>query len=167
MKNYLLMILLLFYSLSLSSDNMVIPMRIQAALFAKIISHDNSLKDKDKVRLLVVYDNSTSKLKDECLNVFRKASFEVGCSTVEKLSTNISNYDVIYFMPNLTYLASSYRDYKKLSIAGVSKSTEKGEITIGLGLVQDLPRVFINISTLEKEGHDLSPNILQIAKVYK
>ncbi len=167
MRKWVLYMLFFSFSFCLIGKSMEIPLRIQAALFYKIISHDPSLKDKEHVRLLIVYDNSTRKLKDECLIVFKKASFEVGSTTPNKLAETLGDYDVVYFMPNLTSLASVCRENKKLSVAGVSKSTEKGEITIGLGLVQDLPRVYINLTTLEKEGHDLSPNILQIAKVYK
>ncbi|HPM02434.1 MAG TPA: hypothetical protein PK816_09800, partial [Candidatus Cloacimonadota bacterium] len=69
--------------------------------------------------------------------------------------------------PKLASHATVCRKYNKLSVACVTMAVVNGDVTIGLGVVQDLPRLYVNISNLEREGHSLSPNILQIAKVYK
>ncbi|HOD53083.1 MAG TPA: hypothetical protein PKJ08_01010 [Candidatus Cloacimonadota bacterium] len=167
MKKYGWLILIWLFFLSLGGDNFLIPLRIQAAMFSKIASHDGVLKNKDRIRLLIVFDKSTEQLMKDCKKAFAPAFYQVGESTLDKLSSVINEYDIIYFMPKLASHATVCRKYNKLSVACVTMAVVNGDVTIGLGVVQDLPRLYVNISNLEREGHSLSPNILQIAKVYK
>lgn len=166
-KKLVILFLIGFLWVQLTANRMPIPTRIQVALFSKIFQYDSSLRSLSTIKLLIVYDSHSIRIKDDFVNTFQKASFEVGFTTEDKLKNVINNYDVVYFMPDTKANAALCRQYKKLSIAGISQYAESGEVTIGLGLVQDTPRVFVNVTTLEEEGHSLSPQILQIAKVYK
>lgn len=166
-KIIIVMFVLICQFANLFANDMNVPVRIQAALFTKIVAQDNVLKKKDRIRLLIVYDKSSIKQKNECQEAFQAASFDVGSTTPDKLSTLINDYDVVYFMPDLTQYSDLCREYNKLSLVCSYKPVESGQITVGIWVMQDLPRVLINLSNLEKEGHNFSPNILQIAKVFK
>lgn len=165
-KFFVLMILVnLFYWGS--SELMEIPARIQVALFTKIFQYDNVLKNKQMIKLLIVYNDKSANLKDDIEQAFSNVSVKTSSVSIDKLTHQDPTYDVIYFMPNINYGTEICRNNKILSISTNKKLVEKGDVTIGLALEQNMPRVLINLTTLSKEGHEMSSQILKIAKVYK
>ena len=70
-------------------------------------------------------------------------------------------------MPGTKPQYSLCRQYKVLSVTGTSDFVENGQVSIGFGLKNNKPIIFVNLSSLEKEGQSLSTDILRIAKIYK
>ena len=169
-RNGLLLLFLIFFCAvpkKVLPQQMQIPARIQAATFSKIFKYDTQLRDINPLKILIVYDSRSRSAKDELMEAFKNASLEVESAVSAELTRKINTADVIYFMPGLETNSSACKTHKKLSIAGMAKSAESGDVSVALGLVNNKPRLFVNMSSLLNEEHDLSANVLKISQVLR
>jgi hypothetical protein len=148
-------------------QDMQVPIRIQAATFSKVFKYDSKLKGKNPIRLLVVYNNRSREVKEQLLEACQNASIKASAVIPEQLENRIKDSDVVYFMPGTQHLNQLCKKQKKLSIAGLEKYAKTGQISIALGLHNDKPRLYVNITSLMQEDHNLSANLLKIVQVYK
>lgn len=147
------------------SQNMPVPENIQAALLPKVLKFSSNLSQKLKIRILIVYDNNSQTSKDEFTKEL-SVSMDVKAVLSTELEKNISNCDLVYFMPGIQNLAAICKTYNVLSVTGISQYVEQGQVSLAFGLQNNKPKIFVNLSSLEKEGQSLSSEILRIAKVY-
>lgn len=84
----------------------------------------------------------------------------------DELEKYITNCDLVYFMPGNQDKATICKTYNVLSVTGISQYVEQGKISLAFGLQNNKPKIFINLSSLEKEGQSLSSELFRIAKVY-
>ena len=96
----------------------------------------------------------------------KSIGFEVDAAEPYKLVSEISRYDVVYFMAGLEKYATLCSEKKKLSICGIPEYVAKGNISIALGIENDKPRIYLNIKLLQAEGKDVSAELLGISKVF-
>jgi len=159
--------LTVFFQLMHGGD-IVIPAKIQVALINKIFNYSTALAEKENINILLTYNNNTRSLAQDITKAF--ASIErvnIDAVTEEQFDLRVNKYDVVYIMPEMDHLAPECHKLKKLTISCVPQLAKNGTVAIAVGLVNDLPRVFINIKSLETEGHSVSAKLLQIAEVYK
>ncbi len=116
--------------------------------------------------MLIVYNGTSKSSKDELLAQLDKSIEAKGISP-EEIEQNIKNTDVVYFMPGLQEKSKICKANKVLTITGISKYVEEGDISIALGILNDKPKIFINVTSLKSEEQNLSSDLLRIAKVYK
>ncbi len=147
------------------SQNMPVPENIQAALIPKVLKFSPNISRKPKIRILIVYDNKSVNSKNDFINELA-GSMDIKAILPEALENNISNCDLVYFMPGIQMKSSLCKTYKVLSITGISQYVESGQVSLALGLENNKPKIFINLSSLDKEGQSLSSEILRIATVY-
>lgn len=160
------LLLILFHSSELSySQNIIVPEKIQAALLPKVLRYSSSLSPKTKLRLIIVYDKSSQANKD-LLIYYLSSSVSVKAVYPNELEQNIGNCDVVYFMQGLQQLASLCKNNKVLSVSGISSYAEQGLVSIAFGILNNNPKIYLNLSSLGKEGQSLSSEILRIATVY-
>jgi hypothetical protein len=69
-------------------------------------------------------------------------------------------------MQGLQQFASLCKNNKVLSVAGVSGYAEQGFVSIAFGIMNNNPKIYLNLTSLGKEGQSLSSEILRIATVY-
>ena len=165
-SRFFLLLVVLLVVTSSYSQYLQVPENIQAALIPKVLKYNPKLSNLDKLKMLVVYDNNSAKSKNEFL---RNSSRELDIKAVyyTDLEPYISNYNLVYFMPGTKPQYNLCRQYKVLSVTGTSDFVENGQVSIGFGLKNNKPIIFVNLSSLEKEGQSLSTDILRIAKIYK
>ena len=161
------MIITVFIVKTCYASALPIPARIQAALFSKVFQYEHSLKSKESVRILIVYEERDYKVKDELVTAFLRAGFDVEYSNAKDITKYISGFDVVYFMNGTYDLTHLCKENNVLSISSNPKIVQSGDISIGIGLVNDLPRIFINLTGIELEGFKVSSQLLKIAVVYK
>ncbi len=147
------------------SQNMPVPENIQAALLPKVLKFSPNISPNPKFRILIVYDNNSVISKDELFNELT-GSMDVKAILPDALEKNISNCDLVYFMPGIQMKSALCKTYKVLSVTGISQYVEQGQISLAFGLLNNKPKIFVNLSSLENEGQSLSSEILRIAKVY-
>ena len=92
--------------------------------------------------------------------------FEADAVEPDKLVSEISGYDVVYFMPGLQKYAQLCEERKKLSICGMPEYIENGMVSIALGIENDKPRIYINIGHLRAEGKDVTAELLSVSYVF-
>lgn len=161
-----LMILLLLAPLKAASM-MTIPSRIQAALFQKIFHYVTAFETSPDYRLLIVYNPRTETQKDDLVAALSSERIQVFACDISRLSEYIDGADVVYFMPESEAGAEMCKKKGKLSVSGVPGHARNGIVSISLGLVNDQPRIFINLNSLQAEGHEVSVGLLKYAQVYR
>lgn len=144
---------------------MPVPENIQAALLPKILKFNPTLNHKQKIKILIVYDNSSQASKNELIKEL-SVTMDAKAIRTPDLEKNITDFDLVYFMPGLQNLALMCKDKGVLSVAGISEYVENGQISLAFGVLNDKPKIFVNLTSLEKEGQSLSSEILRISKVY-
>ncbi len=144
---------------------MPVPENIQAALLPKVLKFNPKLSDKTTIKMLIVYDNNSQNTKDAFIKELGVA-IEVKAILSFELEENISGYDLVYFMPGLDDLSIICKTHKVLSVTGISQYVEEGRISLGIGIQNNKPKIFVNLTSLEKEGQSLSSDILRIAKIF-
>ena len=150
----------------LSAQVMPVPINIQAALMSKVLKFNSKLAEKSSIKILIVYNADSKICKDEMVAELVK-SMEVKAINPSELEASIKGYDVVYFMPGAQENWNLCKENKVLTISGISKYTEDGSVSIAFGLLNDKPKIFVNISSLKAEEQNLSSDLLRIAKVYK
>ena len=145
----------------------MLPINIQAALLTKVLKLNPKLAEKAEYKILIVYNNSSKVSKDELISELTSKKMNVKAVLLYELEQNIKNCDVVYFMPGLQDKDGICKAYKVLSITGVSKYVEDGDVSVAFGLINDKPKIFINVTSLKMEEQNLSSDLLRIAKVYK
>ncbi len=148
-----------------SAQNMPVPENIQAALLPKVLKFNSNFSDKNPIRLLLVYDNISQKSKDLMIQDLDQ-SFDIKAIKLEELYTSIKNTDIVYFMPGLQLAAEICKEHKVLSVSGISQYAENGNVSLAFGLLNNKPKIFINLTSMEQEGQTISSEILRISKVY-
>jgi hypothetical protein len=144
-----------------------LPMDIQAALLSKIIKMDFKLAAKEQVKVLVVYSGKSNSMKEDLVAELENRNFIVKAVFPGDVEQNVKNYDVVYFMPGLTDNTGACKTNKVLTITGVSKYVENGQISIAFDIQNDKPKIFVNVTSLKMEDQNLSSDLMRIAKVYK
>jgi len=169
--SYLMMRVVLFLFIIITStkigysQNMPVPENIQAALLPKVLKFNPALSQISKIRILIVFDNNSLASKDELIKSLG-TNMESKAIRSSELEKEIGNCELVYFMPGVQDLASLCKTQKVLSVTGISQYVENGTISLAFGLQNNKPKIFVNLSSLEKEGQSISSEILRIAKVY-
>ncbi len=148
------------------AQQMDVPVRIQAAMYTKIFKFIPQLRDRERVRLLIVSQNPAAADANSLIKAFDGTDTQVETCTPSRLASRIQVSDVVYFMPKTEAYSSECKKYKKLSITGIKRFTREGRVSIALGLISDKPRLFISIASLKAENYTISAEILRIAQLY-
>ena len=164
---YILLLFSFFLCFIAKAQSVSLPINIQAALLAKVLKLNPKLSDKPQIKVLIIYNNSSKMSKEELLSQLLLKNMQAKAVLLSDLEENVKNFDVVYFMPGAQDKDGICKANKVLTITGVSKYVEDGEVSIAFGLLNDKPKIFINVTSLKQEEQNLSSDLLRIAKVYK
>ena len=158
---------LVLFTQTVSAEYLSLPIRLQTALFVKIFKYNHTLKNKNSIRVLIVFDREKESVKKELVSSMQKLSLEVVAVEPGELEKCIADYDVVYFMLGQQRLGQLCKEHKVLSISGTPKDTEEGNVSLAVGVYMDKPKIFLNLTSLQAEGNDISAELLKLAKIYK
>jgi hypothetical protein len=147
------------------AQDMPVPPELQAAIFKKIFTYDRTLQAKPRWAVLVVFNASSAPLKAQIVKAFYEAGVQTSEARADQAESAISDAAVVYLAPGVDQLKDLCRKHGVLSITGVPSIVERGGASVGLGLADGKPRIIVHLQQLKAEGHDLSANLLQLAKV--
>lgn len=164
-KTLLLLAFLLVGTYSFS-QNLQVPENIQSALITKVLKYNPKLSNVDRLKMLIVYDYNSQKSKNEFLRNSSK-DLEIRAVLQNDLDQYIANYHLVYFMPGTNPQNNLCKHYKIISVTGTPDFVENGQVSLGFGLKNNKPIIYVNLTSLEREGQSLSTDILRIAKIYK
>ncbi len=142
------------------------PLQIQAALFVKLLSFHKGISRGGDIYIHVI-DNTA--LAAELQQVIGE---KIGNATLTAINTG-SQLPSGDRKPSAVYVSedadlAKILDYtsanKVLSITGAPDLVAKG-VTLGVGILNQKPHIFLNISSSKKEGVDWNPAILKVSTI--
>ena len=151
MKKSFTMIALILAAWS-SAAAQTVPAPLQAALLKKIFTFDKALSGKASVEVVVIgsADDIVAALKGAGMDA--KAGNAVGG-------------DVVYVAAGAPSHKAATAKTSTLSVSGSSALAESGQVSVAVGLEDGKPKIYVNLGQLKAEGHELSADLLKLAKI--
>ena len=161
-----LAIALVFYCLLLPSiaGDMPVPPELQVAIFKKVFNYDRTIPG-GVPNLLVVFTDTSAAVKDQVVKVFKNSGIAVRAAKADQLSDSVGGVNVLYVLSGVSGAKHICQKNGILSITGSPSLVESGEASIGLSVQNNRPKIVVHMGQLRAEGHDLSANLLQLAKI--
>jgi hypothetical protein len=156
-----------------AAAEMVDPVR-QGDMFKRIFSYDKDLRGAQKIVVIIVGETRSGAEVDKVAAVFREKGFFPAVITANDLGEDLASTlnrqsAVLYVMPGIAYDTVKEFAEKKgfLSISGVSTLAEAGHVAVGVGVAGGKPEIVVNLPRLTTEGHELSSELLNLARVIR
>lgn len=160
--------LLLFLSLpgSTTANDTPVPTSVQGAIIGKVLPYVRGFQGTE-VQLLVVYTVEGQGLVDEAIRSLDGPGISPRAVELGELKGAIATANAVYFLPGAA--SASVKELcqqsRVLSISAVPSLVESGDISIGIGAKNGRPQILVNLRQLEAEGHQVSSELLKLAKV--
>jgi hypothetical protein len=184
LRNLIFCLIPLLLSASSYAQEMALPVEDQVPLFIKILNYERNLKNykNDIVVIGVIYQERfriSNLAKDAFIKTIDENSeITIDGKPVDCVPIEISNIDyleniiidkkikVLYVAPLRSIeLSSIYRvsrQKKVVSITGVSRYVKDG-LSVGLDLIDERPKILINLKAAKYEGTDFTSQLLRLA----
>ena len=146
------------------AEDLSVPPDLQVAIFKKVFSYDKSIQE-GSLKMLVAFSDSSTAVKDQMVKAFRDSGVIVSAAKGDQLSGSVSGISVLYVLPGVSGARQVCQKNGILCITGTPSLVESGEASVGLSLLDNKPKILVHLKELKAEGHDLSANLLQLARV--
>jgi hypothetical protein len=158
-------VLALFWASASLADGL--PSALQAAIFKKVLGYDKSLNGAAQV-LVVTGAGDTSGGAD-LVKSFASLGITAEALDASKLtSESLGANKVAYLFPAATTPTVRALCDKQgvLTLSGDPTAADDGKVAIALGKKEDgRPEIIVNRATLKAEAHELSSELLRLAKI--
>ncbi|GJQ63316.1 MAG: hypothetical protein SCALA702_23690 [Melioribacteraceae bacterium] len=139
---------------------------IQAIMFSKIFSYVRTINGDEGYSVLVVYEN-VSNYPQSIVESFSNEGIKVIVTSMDDLPDLAVNPDIVYLPKGLS--AGSIEKINqlpnKLFITGNPDYVFKGKATLGVGLEDERIKIYINLKLLEGKEHQVSSELINLARV--
>lgn len=146
-----------------------LPARVQAVLAKKVLKYDKELRDAGAPRIVVVHDGATAAEAAELVASFAEIDLRAEAHPGEELPALDARTVVYVVSPGLTPGAQ-----ERCAAAGALTITahlplvQAGRVSIGLGTRADgRPEIVIHLGRLAGERHELSSQLLTLARIVR
>lgn len=146
----------------------------QGDVFKRIFSYDKVLRRSEKIIVIVVSQTKGGDTVNEVASVFREKGLFPAVVTVPELTDDLTatlapESTVIYVMPGVAYdTVTSFAAAKGfLSVSGVPTLAEAGHVSVSVNLESGRPEIVVNLARLQSEHHELSSELLNLARVIR
>ena len=146
----------------------------QSDMFKRIFSYDKHLRGAAKIVVIIVGETRGDPEVDKVAAVFREKGLFPAVITVGDLGDDLTptltrESAVLYVMPGIAYdTVKQFAEKKRfLSISGVSTLAEAGHVAVSVGVQGGKPEIVVNMPRLTTEGHELSSELLNLARVIR
>ena len=143
---------------------MPIPAELQVALFKKVFIYDKTIQGGEP-KMLVAFTDASAGVKDQVIKAFKDSGVSVSAVKADQLPGAIGGINVVYVTPGVSGVKQICQKNGILSITGVPSLVESGEVSVGISVQDNKPKIIVHLKQLKAEGHELSANLLQLAKV--
>jgi len=141
---------------------------IQAIMFSKILSYVRTIDEGDSYTVLVVYDANSGQPSD-IINSFREEGLNVIISKVSEIESEIDKTPILYLPSRLSEESikklNSYKN--KLLITGNPEYALNGSASLSVGLEDERIKILVNLGVLEGNNHQVSSELINLARVIK
>lgn len=151
-----------------AQSNTYLKPELQVILFQKIFKYMNSVEQKKKPKILVVYQQGSSGLK-EIINAFRDEGFTVNSTDKAEFESVISNYQILYLLPGVSLGNKKEIPAKNkvLTITGDPYLVAAGDAAVGVGIENSKPAIYLNLTVVKAQAHEVSTDLINLAKIYR
>jgi hypothetical protein len=153
-----------FLLLPAQAQDMPVPPELQVAIFKKVFSYDKTIPGGTP-KMLVAFSDASAGIKDQVIKAFKDSGIIATSAKVDQLQGSISGINVLYIAPGVSGVKQLCQKNGILSITGMPSLVESGEASVGLSVSENKPKILVNLKALKAEGHELSSNLLQLAKI--
>ncbi len=149
------------------AQEMPVPPKLQAALFQKIFAYDKTLGGAAAAKVLVVYPDAAPGPRDELVRSFTELGVSVTSAKLSGLAGAIGGSNVVYLLGGAGTEAAKEMcaQHKVLAVSGVPAYADSGTVAVALDTVDDRPKILVNMAALHASEHQLSPDLLRLARV--
>ena len=147
-----------------ADDEMPVPAKFQAVLFKRIFAYERVLKTQPSVRVLLASESSAA---SELQREFEAVGLEARSIAPGELARNLTAGTVLYLFPDSPpALRELALERKVLCISGYPALVLSGKASIGVDKKSDgKPQILVHLKRLKAEGHELSADVLRLARV--
>lgn len=139
---------------SVFAQEMPVPILVQARYFKKVFGYNKSIP-KDQIKVVIVYADASAEDKDDLVQAFSAMGMSASAVKTGQLASQ-SGVHVVYVAPgvDVRVVKEFCRANGVLSITGVPKWVKDGDISIGLDVVNEQPKVLVSADRLKTERQD-------------
>ena len=152
-----------FLVATLFAQESAVPINIQVVLFKKIFMFDKSLQGDPKI--VVVYADASQGSKDDIVSAFQQAGLTAFAVKSDQAAARIPEASVVYLAAGAGSAKSLCVRNSLLSISGVTSLVEEGAVAVGIGTESGKPKIVVTLGVLKSEGHELSADVLKMARI--
>jgi hypothetical protein len=159
--------------LSASGAEMADPER-QSSMFKRIFSYDKDLRGSARIVVILVGPDKGAADTAKVSSVFREKGFFPAVVTTSQLTDELvatltPDSTVVYVMPGVAYETVKQFAASKgyLSISGIPSLAEAGHVSVSVDVAGDQPEIVVNLPRLQTERHELSSELLNLARVIR
>jgi hypothetical protein len=146
----------------------------QSDLLKRIFAYDKTLRQSDRVVVIIVANARSGRAVENVATVFREKGLFPAVVTAAELSDELTatltvDSTVLYVMPGVAYDAVKSFAEKKgfLSISSMRSLAEAGHVAVSVGHTGGKPEIVVNLPRLTTEKHELSSELLNLAHVIR
>jgi hypothetical protein len=146
----------------------------QCSMFKRIFSYDKHLRESDKIVVLVVGQTADGADVEAVVSAFRDKKMYPAPVTVSGLTSDLTatlsqQSTVVYVMAGVDYAAveAFAANHGFLTISGTPTLVESGRVSVSVDLENNRPQVVVNMARLTIEGHELSSELLKLARIIR
>jgi hypothetical protein len=147
----------------------------QGDMFKRIFSYDKDLRGSEKIVVIVVSESKNGEAVSKVAAVFREKGLYPAVVTVPELTDDLTatlsaQSTVVYVMPGVAYEPVKNFAAAKgfLSVSGVPSLAEAGHVSVSVSMGDgSRPEIVVNMARLQVEHHELSSELLNLARVIR
>ncbi|MEK7432708.1 MAG: YfiR family protein [Cyanobacteriota bacterium] len=164
----------MFFSLlivsSVFAETMPVPIKIQTALFLKILSYDRSIKNDIKIGVLNGAYKADAIKSFQAISNEKIGSFSFSVVEVSDInSIKSKNIDVLYVTPDNKNKIDQINKITKssgvLTLTGVPEYVENQGLSVAVEIKDGKPKILVNVTSSKKEKRDFSSQLLKLCRV--
>jgi hypothetical protein len=157
-----------------SLDTMPVGNEQQCTMFKRIFSYDKHLRDSERIIVIVVGTTRRGPDVVAAVQSFRENGMFPAAVTVDMLSDTLTSTlerasTAVYVLPGVDYdaVAEFVATQGFLSVSGIPSLAEQGQVSVSVDLAAGRPQVVVNMPRLKSEGHELSAELLKLARIIR
>jgi hypothetical protein len=158
--------LILCAAMPARADN-ELPPALQATIFKKVLGYDKTL-GSGAAKVLVLAGSGDAEAAAAVVKAFQDVGLGASQSDPSRLDRELAAIKVVYLFPSSATGAvrASCARSGALTLAGDTQLVEDGKVAIALGRHDDgRPAIVINRNELHAQGHEISSDLLRLARI--
>jgi hypothetical protein len=146
---------------------MPIPGDLQSAMFKKIFSYDKTLQSVGEITVFIVGAEKDDQTVQELVKAFKNEGAFPAVIGAVPLEGPLPPSSVVYLFPeaDLEVAKQVCGESGVLTISGDPSLVEQGHVSVAIGENGGKAEIIVNLPRLKEEGHELSAQLLKLARI--